>query len=199
MIGRPLTTDETAADEDCKVHSGTQGICATEGDVRMNFRYMMSQVEVELKSVAGVAAVNIGADTKVELVNVYNAGSVNFSDGSVVTTGALGNYTLNPVAGADLKRHSAIVPQALTYSTPGAATNLRFKITVTNTDGTTDVYYADVNPILKQGTTTKVALNGKWESGTHYKYVLTLSKTGVNVTATLTDWIVVTADVPTWF
>lgn len=208
MIGMPRKADGTT-DEHCKSTHNVDGICATdasaggahdkEGLIHLNFRYVMSQVEVELKSVTGDAAVNIGADTKVELVNVYNTGDVNFNDGSVTTTGTTGSYTLNAVAGENLKRHSAIVPQNLTYSTAGAATNLRFKITVTNTDGTTDVYYADVNPIKEKDKSTKVAPNGKWESGTHYKYVLTLSKTAINVTATLTDWVEVTAEDNVWF
>lgn len=198
-IGYPRTTTETCPHGNTVA---TTGICATEGDIRMNFRYVMAQVEVELKSVTGDAAVNIDKNTKVEIVNVYNDGNVLLSDGSVTPTGTTSSYTLNNIDGAanDLKRLSAIVPQALTYTTAGATSNVRFKITVTNTDGTTDVYYADVNPILKKDSTTdKVAANGKWESGMHYKYVLTLSKTGIKVTATLKDWVNVEASENVWF
>lgn len=241
MIGRPLNDDDKTPDETCKVHTSpeTQGICATEGNVHINFRYVMSQVEVELKTVTDPASatVNINENTVVELVNVYNSGEVKLSDSSVGTTGEKGNYTLNSVSitGNELKRHSAIVPQTLTFTEKGAETNLRFKITVTNNDAvlyadaaeynaakgtslddaafaaltdeqktktpaTIDVYYADVNPILKSGSTTeKVAPNGMWESGVHYKYVLTLSKTAITVTATLKDWVTVTASDNVWF
>lgn len=197
-IGYPRTTNET-----CTAHNknvAELGICATEGEIRMNFRYVMSQVEVELQSVTGDAAVNINENTVVELVNVYNTGNVNMNDGSVSVSGDKNRYTLNNVASENLKRHSAIVPQALTFTEKGATTNLRFKITVTNDDTTTDVYYADVAPILKTGSTTeKVAPNGKWESGVHYKYTLKLTKTEIKVTATITDWVTVNASEDVWF
>lgn len=194
------TFDETC-DENKTGHTSQEGICATEGIINMNFEYAMSQVEVELKSVTGDAAVNIGSNTVVQLVNVYNRGEVKLSDGSVSVSGEKGNYTLNPVSGTgnELKRHSAIVPQALTFTEAGKDTNLRFKITVTNTDGTTDVYYADVKPIKEKDKDTLVAPNGKWESGVHYKYILTLSKTAITVTATIKDWVTVTASDIIWF
>lgn len=196
-IGYPRTTNET-----CTAHNknvAELGICATEGEIRMNFRYVMSQVEVELQSVTGDAAVNINENTVVELVNVYNTGNVNMNDGSVSVSGDKNRYTLNNVASENLKRHSAIVPQALTFTEKGATTNLRFKITVTNDDTTTDVYYADVEPILKSDKSGKVAPNGKWESGVHYKYTLKLTKTEIKVTATITDWVTVNASEDVWF
>lgn len=205
MIGRPLLTNDETPDETCKVHTSpvTQGICATEGKVHINFRYVMSQVEVELQTVSGDAAVNINKNTLVELVNVANNGTVNLSDCAITATMTTGSYPLDQVSGDgnELKRHSAIVPQTLTYSTVEAEkiNNLRFKITVTNDDETTDVYYADVEPILKSDKSGKVAPNGKWESGVHYKYTLTLSKTAINVTATLTDWVTVEASDEVWF
>lgn len=246
MIGMPRKADGTP-DEHCKSSHDVDGICATdaaegaahanEGLIHMNFQYAMSQVEVELQSVTGTPAVHIDENTIVELVNLYNSGEVKLSDGSVSVSGGKGNYTLDVVTGTgnELKRHSAIVPQTLTFTEKGATTNLRFKITVTNDDAvmyanaaeynaakgtslddaafealsdaektktpaTTDVYYADVNPICKTGSTTeKVAPNGKWESGVHYKYILTLSKTAVNVTATIKDWVTVTASDNVWF
>lgn len=212
MIGMPRNS-EGGLDETCKAGHNTAGICATdaaegsvhanEGLIHMNFQYAMSQVEVELQSETGAAAVNINENTIVELVNVYNSGEVALSDGSVSVSGEKGNYTLAKVTGDDKKlfRHSAIVPQNLTYSTDEAqkANNLRFKITVTNTDGTTDVYYADVNPIKEKDKDTLVAPNGKWESGVHYKYILTLSKTDIKVTATIKDWVTVTASDNIWF
>lgn len=232
MIGMPRKDDGTP-DEHCKSTHDVDGICATdaaagaahsnEGLIHMNFQYAMSQVEVELQSEAGAAAVNIDENTVVELVNVYNSGEVAISDGTVSVSGDKGSYTLDKVAGENLKRHSAIVPQTLTFTEKGATTNLRFKITVTNNDAvlytaedpeviagtnnvgdvktpaTTDIYYADVEPILKSDKSGKVAPNGKWESGVHYKYVLKLSKTEVNVTATLTDWVEVEANSGVWF
>ena len=55
---------------------------------------------------------------------------------------------------------------------------MQLKITVK--DGTkSDVYYAVVN---------KIDNITKWEAGTHYVYTLNIKKTGISVTATITDW-----------
>ena len=107
---------------------------------------------------------------------------------------------MNAVTGSgnELKRHSAIVPQVLTFTNAGASTNTRFKITVTNGDGTTDVYYADINPIKKADGTDLVAPKGKWESGVHYKYNLKLTKSEIKVSATITDWTTVNAAEDVW-
>lgn len=177
------------------------GICATEGNINLNFRYMMSQVEVNLTSVTGDGAVTL-TNAVVDLVNVKNAGDVKLGDREVVPTGDAGNYTLNTVAGEgnENKRLSAIVPQELTYTAAQAEGNVRFKITITNADTSTDIYYADINPILKQDSSTeKIAPNGYWESGVHYVYNLKLSKTEVKVTATLANWTTVNATQDIWF
>ena len=76
---------------------------------------------------------------------------------------------------ADVKVfHDAIVPQSL-------PNEVQLKITVK--DGTeSDVYYAVVNKIKVSGDNTK------WEAGKHYVYTLNIKKTGISVTATITDW-----------
>ena len=189
-------SDHTAVDQ------SVNGICATEGKITLNFRYVMSQVEVVLSTSAAESSdhVNINENTKVEIVNVANEGYVKLGDRVVVPSTTKGTYKLDAVSGSgnELKRHSAIVPQDLPFSTAGASTNLRFKITVTNTDSSTDVYYADINPIKKTGSTDLVAPNGKWESGVHYIYNLKLTKTEIKVTATVTDWTTVDASDDIW-
>lgn len=153
MIARPefgIDSEGNEIDPDCTNSDHThkklysEGICATEGLVTMNFRYVMSQVEVVLStSDAGSKnRVNLNENTIVEIVNVYNNGYVKLGDRKVVGTDSKGNYTLDLVTGGgnELKRHSAIVPQTLTYTTAGAETNVRFKITVTNDDA---VLYAN--------------------------------------------------------
>ena len=162
----------------------------------------MSQVEVVL-STSGVGSsdrVNIDANTVVEIVNVAKEGYVKLGDRVVVPSTTKGTYKLYAVSGSgnELKRHSAIVPQDLTFSIAGASTNVRFKITVTNADSSTDVYYADIKPIKKTGLTDLVTPNGKWESGVHYIYNLKLTKTEIKVTATITDWTTVDASDDVW-
>lgn len=177
-----------------QVDMSIHGICAREANINLNFRYMMSQVEVVLSTVdAGSNQVDLN-NVKVELVNVHNTGHILLKDRSAVVTGTAADFELPQVENGSHQYLGVIVPQALTYTTAGAATNLRFRITVTNSDSTKDIYYADVAPILETGKSTKIAPNGKWESGQHYVYNLKLSKTQVQVSATLTNWNTVTAN-----
>ena len=205
LIGMPEFNDNNKMCQNSDHNSVDQsecGICATEGKITLNFRYVMSQVEVILSTSAEESSdhVNINENTKVEIVNVANEGYVRLGDREVVPSSTKVTYTLNAVTGSgnELKRHSAIVPQDLSFTTPGASTNTRFKITVTNGDGTTDVYYADINPIKKADGTGLVAPKGKWESGVHYKYNLKLTKSEIKVSATITDWKTVNAAEDVW-
>ncbi len=208
MIARPEIDPSTLCTN--KDHTNVSlynvGICATEGTINLNFRYMMSQVEVNLSTKDNPSDpdyVNL-ANAKVEIVNVYNTGDVKLGEREVVPTGSTDSYTLNPVAGGgnENKRWSAIVPQTLTYTSPLHADNVMFRITIYNngdTNSIDDIYYADIEPIQNSAGTAKVAPNGAWESGVRYVYNLRLTKTGVKVTATLTDWAPVTASQTVWF
>ena len=183
-----------------QVDMSTHGICAREAAINLNFRYMMSQVEVVLSTSAEGAHDHVDlSNVVVELVNVYNSGNILLKDRSAVVTGDVGSFTLPQVSNTDHKFLGVIVPQELTYTTAGASTNVRIKITVTNSDSTKDIYYADVNPILKKGTTDLIVPNGKWESGTHYVYNLKITKTEIKASASLTDWNKVEAEEEVWF
>lgn len=215
FIGRPEfddpanTTCENPDHAPVNLYDG--GICATQGLVTLNFRYMMSQVEVLLSTTdeGSTDHVQLGENTVVEIVNVTNSEYAKIGDCTITTGTQASEYTLDPVSTADLEgddlvkakltRHSAIVPQPLTYTTAGAETNLRFRITVTNSDSTKDIYYADVNPIKKKNSAEKIAPNDRWESGVHYLYNLKITKTEITVTATLTDWIKVEGEEDVWF
>ena len=165
------------------------GICATEGTINLNFRYMMSQVEVNLSTTGNSDPnyVNLSS-AKVELINVYNYGYVKLGDRTVDFTGfSIGDYTLNTVAGDgnENKRWSAIVPQ--TFS------STKFKITIYKNgvpaQGVDDIYYADISDFTTDG----------WTAGNHYVYNLTVTKTDVQVSATLTNWNTVNANHSIWF
>ena len=165
------------------------GICATEGTIKLNFRYMMSQVEVNLATTSDSDPnyVNLSS-AKVELINVYNYGYVKLGDRTVdFTDFSRGDYILNTVAGDgnENKRWSAIVPQ--TFS------STKFKITIYKNgvigDGIDDIYYADISDFT----------TGGWTAGNHYVYNLTVTKTDVQVSATLTDWNTVNANHSIWF
>ncbi|MBQ0045929.1 MAG: fimbrillin family protein [Prevotellaceae bacterium] len=220
-IGKPIIPAGTKCSngDHPAVDVNDYGICATEGKINLEFKYMMSQVEVELKTTDGDDKVRL-EDATVEIINGYIEGYAKLGDREIVPTGSVDAFTLPAVSTAGLSgdalttaentRKGAIVPQKLYSTTSYTATpsndftstnNLRFKITITNTDGTHDVYYTDIAPIKKKGTTTgeMVAPDGYWKSGTHYKYELTLSKTGLTVIATLKDWIHVEAVEDIWF
>ena len=80
--------------------------------------------------------------------------------------------------------HDVIVPQDVT--------NLKFRITVTNSDNTKDVYEASIANILsttqdESGNNTTEHITS-WDSGHKYIYNLKVTKTKVSITATITDW-----------
>lgn len=187
MIGYPRNTDGTP-DEACKVHSGTQGICATEGDIRMNFQYVMSQVEVKLTTSTGADKVVLDENTTIEILGGYKSGSIKLEDGTATYVDASDKATytmLGAVTGNDYDRHDAIIPQSLT--------NLKFKITVKDSDGKYDSYEAiianiDVTPT--GGSKSKIT---SWLPGKKYTYSLYITKTATKFTATLKDWETVTS------
>ena len=208
-IARPDVAEDAVCTNNETGHTRTNlysgGICATEGDIDLKFRFVMSQVEVRLTTTSTASAVRLEEAT-VELVNAYTHGYVKLGDREVEPDGdkitdALDYWKKVTDGGTDTYYfRRAIVPQPLTYTTAQASTNFRFKITITNSDDTKDVYYADVAPIKRSDDNTKlVAPNGKWESGVHYVYNLNVSKTKINVTATLAQWDTKEATEDVWF
>ena len=209
MIGAPEIADGTNCDnpDHATVDMSKYGICARTGAINLNFRYMMSQVEVDLKTTTGDDKVELNDLTKLELTNTICSRNI------YLGTRAIGNepgitrqpsYTMNMKGTATAEQvtfHDAIVPQQLKFNSAGDSDNMRFKVTITNTNGTPettddtyDVYYADIKPIQVGG-----SVISNWVSGTHYKYELTLKKTGLSVTATITDWTTVTGSDDIWF
>lgn len=190
MLGYPRTTTETCP------HSNTvatSGICATEGEIRMNFQYVMSQVEVNLTTNTTDGATNkvtFDENTVVEIVDAYTDGTILLSDGSA-TMGTKADYTMNRKDDSHKAYHDAIIPQSVTA--------LKFRITVTDTDGNQDKYET-VFPISE----IKVKEDGvekditAWEPGKHYIYNLLITKTGIKVTATIKDWITATGGTSIW-
>ena len=212
-IGMPRKADGTP-DETCKktgAGHGIEGICATDapdgsahgadGKIHLNFQYAMSQVIVQLKTNADVSSTNrvtFNEHTKVEILNGYTAGALMLGDGSSDFPGKMPEtYLMNKAAADDYTNYrDAIVPQALT-NTSG---NLAFRITVSGDGGATSDAYETVLgikdiPVTIGGVQQKI---NAWEPGKKYIYTLTITKTGVTVTATIADWDTVTADTPIW-
>ena len=187
--------------KDTQVDMSTGGICARDAAINLNFRYMMSQVEVNLSSSneGDKDYVNL-SNAVVELVNVGTEGNILLSDRSAVVTKDGEAFEL-PYNTTDKNYHGIIVPQTLKNADD--SNKVRFKITVYSDSSKTkkDVYYADVAPIkVKQKNSTDAAAEtDKWESGVHYVYNLKITKTEIKATATLTDWTTVEAAEEVWF
>lgn len=190
MIGYPRTTTETCPHSN---NVATSGICATEGTIRMNFQYVMSQVEVNLKTSDGADKVNFDEHTVVEIVGGYNGGTILLCNGSA-TMGTKADYTMNRKDDSHKAYHDVIIPQGVTA--------LKFRITVTDPENNnTQDSYETVFPIseieVKEGTNPAAKISA-WEAGKHYVYNLIITKTGVKVTATIKDWVTATGSTNIW-
>ena len=197
MIGMPEIAEGSlcGSGEHTQVDMSEKGICARSGKINMNFRYMMSQVEIELAHSLAEGAegdVTLDENTTVEIVGGYTDGYIRLGDREAVGQLPKKPYTTTVDASdaKKLKRHDIVLPQELA--------GMKFKITVKNADGKQDYYYATIKDIqvsVRGGAKESIT---KWESGKHYKYTLKLKKTAMEITATLTDWITVEADEDIW-
>lgn len=175
----------------------TAGICARTSAINLNFRYMMSQVEVNLTSSESSAANYVDlTHAEVELVNVGTKGHILLSNRSAVVTDE-GTFTLPCTSGNNY--HGVIFPQTLVNG--DKSNKVQFKITVyADTQKTKkSVYYADVAPIKVKANGGTAKATNVWEAGVHYVYNLNITKTQINATATLTDWTTVAASEDVWF
>ena len=188
-----------------QVDMSKYGICAREGAINMNFRYMMSQVVVNLSTSdeGSTDRVNIDGNTEVEIENACKDGWIDIHTRAIGKFGEYRGYKMNTVKGKDTQRHDAIVPQLLTGS---GITDLVFKITVKDDNGNvTDIYRATVKDIPVDVADAKGHTPGspesitKWEAGKKYIYNLKVTKTQISITATITDWETkITEDVEIW-
>ena len=206
-FGWPRTVDsngnENGDDETCKVHTSTptQGICATEGNIRMNFNYVMSKVQFSLKSSGTVAEGNIVDlnNVTVEIINGNKSGKIRLSDGLHETfeQGDKDDYTLNkldtPQDGFTVTTLDAIVPQTL-------GNDVKVRVTIKDGSGKSlDVYDAQLNKIKVKTNDNSGTEITEWKPGNYYKYELDINKTAITVTATLKDWVPVDASDNVWF
>lgn len=206
LIGAPEITTGTmcGSPEHTQVDMSTHGICARNNTINLNFQYVMSQVEVRLKSTGTDALKNkvtIDENTTVEIIGGYRQARIllntrihdEYAEGDKNPTGKYSmNAVTTPPTGYTRAMHDIIVPQELTD-------DMLFRITVTNSDHTQDVYEAQLNKIKVKTNDDSGALITEWKPGEHYIYELDIKKTQINVTATLTDWKVVEASENIWF
>lgn len=180
MLGYPRK-DDGSADETCKVHTSpvTQGICADEHNIHMNFQYVMSQVEVQLTTSTGDDKVVLDGNTTIGIIGGYKSGSIALANG-VATGSTKADYKMLGVKSNGYDCLDAIIPQSLT--------GLIFRITVQDADGYKDSYDATIADIKVDGKTI-----GAWAPGKKYIYHLYITKTAMKLTATLKDWETVTS------
>ncbi|MBQ6055044.1 MAG: fimbrillin family protein [Prevotella sp.] len=206
LIGMPEFDDETLCGNKetghTQVDMRTGGICAREANINLNFRYMMSQVEVNLTSNSTDASSKVVLDNAtVELVNVGTEGNILLSNRSAEITSE-GTFILPHTSGYNY--HGVIIPQTLIDNAATDKNKVKFKITL-YTDATkttkTDVYYADVAPIKvkEKNSSADAAATDAWQSGVHYVYNLNITKTQINATVSLTDWKTYEASEEVWF
>ena len=206
LIGAPeIKSGTMCGNKDHKqVDMSEHGICAREGAINMNFRYMMSQVVVNLStSDDGSDRVNIDGNTEVEIENACRDGWIDIHTRAIGKFGDNIGYKMHTVTDNNTQRHDAIVPQLLTGS---GITDLVFKITVKDNNGkVTDIYRATVKDIPVSVADANEKLTGspesitKWEAGKKYIYNLKVTKTQISITATITDWETkITEDVEIW-
>lgn len=201
MIGMPEIAEGTKCGNPEPGHEqvdmSKHGICAREATINLNFRYMMSQVEVKLTSSDASAANHVDlSKAVVELVNVGTEGHILLEDRSaeVVTDGQ--TYSLPPVDNSTTHYHGVIIPQPLKGDN---GNKVRFKITVTDEHDKESVYYADVAPIKVKADGGTAATTEAWQAGVHYVYNLNITKTEIQATASLTPWKTVEASEEVWF
>ena len=192
MIGMPeIKEDEKMCGSDSHdpIDMIENGICAREEAITLNFRYMLSQVLVELTTTEGYDKVTLNANTKVEIIGGYKDGYVGLHSRNVEKyADSKESYTMTSVSDAsNVQKHDAIVPQSLD--------GVKFRITVTNDDNSTDIYEVDINTIKEKNTNTPITV---WKAGEKYKYALKITKTDIHVVATITDWTEKDAESDIW-
>lgn len=235
MIGFPrVSATNGDSDERCKLNEPhtdgvgniMKGICATTGEIRMNFRYVMSQVIVNLetsKDAEGNPVANsvvFDENTKIEILDCKKDGMINFSDGSATVSGDYVTYLMNNGTESEgiksyTKFHDAIIPQSLVDDSEEHL--LKFRISVCSRDKSGNIIRDTENNILydfyeayisdisvREATTPGGSTFGDpklikaWEPGKKYTYTLTITKTEIKIIATITDWITVTGSTEIW-
>lgn len=192
MIGMPEIKEDDkmcGSDSHNPIDMIQNGICAREEAITLNFRYMLSQVLVELTTTEGYDKVTLNANTKVEIIGGYKDGYVGLHSRNVEKyADSKESYMMTSVSDAsNVQKHDAIVPQSLN--------GVKFRITVTNDDKSTDIYEVDINTIKEKNTNTPITV---WKAGEKYKYALKITKTDIHVVATITDWTEKDAESDIW-
>ena len=170
----------------------------------MNFQYAMSQVIVKLTTSKDAAnSLTINKHTTVEILGGYTKGKILLGTEASDFTGQMvkpftmtnDNGIDNPILNNYANYRNTIIPQALT----NASGDLKFRITISANGSATDAYETVLGIKEIKVTEGGVLKNiTAWEPGKRYIYNLHITKTGISVTATVTDWKTVDASEDIW-
>ena len=201
VMGMPEIAENTlcGSSDHTNVYMDQEGICARNAAINLNFRYMMSQVEVNLTSSNPTDANYVDLTyAEVDLVNIGTEGQILLSDRSAMVTAYADTEALHSISSTSY--HGIIVPQLLENTAKG---KVQFRITVysDSTKAHKDVYYATVADIKVKasGSADAAAVTDAWESGTHYVYSLKVTRTAVSASVSLSDWTTVEGSDEVWF
>lgn len=156
-------------------------------DVHITGFHMMSELVVNLKTPSDGSGVNLDGAT-VSLTYFYDNGSVDMGTGLVSTTGDLA-ASMALVATSTANQFAlAVIPQNLVRT---SGDHLYVGITIHTTDNNEYYIIEKLSEIPVNGTTTPIT---EWLSGKRYTYTFNVTKTKIdNITATIADWINITA------
>ncbi len=149
------------------VYCKSADVARTRNDVLLTFSHLLSKIEVVLKQGDGSPEISGAAIVNTKLQATFTPAKAN--DGITVTaSGSAGDIAIDcgVTSGTEVLNEAIIVPQ-----TVASGTKL---IRVNAADGG-ELYY----------TTTAAAT---FEAGKKYRYVITVSLTGLTVTSTVSDW-----------
>lgn len=174
------TWDGTAGAE----HYGAD-ITPTAGNVRLQFKHVMSQVTVIVKTTDNDAAVDLKG-SKCVITRLNSTATLNMHTGKVtLPTSGSSDYTVYDF-NTDEGKHTQL-PDGGGYTSiqipQGEFSGDGIKFVITLLDGTT--YQLSLSDIVL--TTGEHAIT-KWESGGSYTYTLTLKKQEIKVTAQIKEW-----------
>lgn len=221
--------NQQTKDADNKVTSSQiyKAIGATNDKIKMMLFHMTSQIKITVKTTTdgGEVALRQGLETpykqtKVELLRIYQDGTVLMGTGKVEPSGSFQNeqeiyfdsyIAKNGTTPAQSVHTYGLVPQVLsgTTGTPAVPYTVGLRITTPDDNhyviedisniyvNASDITQTNLKNPHSAGTgdnASKYLIN-RWFPGYKYNYTVTISKTGIkNITAQLVDWETVTGD-----
>ena len=176
-------------------------IKATKSTISMTALHMMSNIKVVLATTTGGDKVDL-ANSKVYISKYYKNGKVLMGNGLVSTTGdvstTLDELTTSSTSATAGQFTYAVVPQAISRGT-SPIEYVEFTIETKDNNRYVVSNLASITAQTNGGSQNQTVSQNItfWYPNHSYTYTFTLTKTGItNVTASVQDWVNVTAETP---